>query len=386
MDEVVKLLRELVAIPSVNPCGKDVSGPLYLETQVGNYVEEFLRKIGVDVERQEVHPGRDNLLGRVRGKSKEKHFLLEAHTDTMPGDNMEFDPFQPFIKERRLYGRGSCDTKGSLAAMMTALKRIVETGVPEHSITLLASVDEEYQFTGVSHFIAREPLGNPGDLTAAIVGEPTARQIVIAHKGCVRWVLRTHGIAAHSSNPTNGVNALYRMAKVLNALERFNLVELPDRYTAHPLLGGATLSVGTIQGGQVVNVVPDLCEIQIDRRLLPGEEIEHALTEIEAYLKQQPEIDFEVEMVPPYLRDEAMGTAPEEEVVKRFEAACSSVYGFAEVRGVPFGTDASKISRKGIPSVVFGPGDIKLAHTSHEYVPLDELHEAVEVLVKVVEN
>lgn len=383
MDEVTQLLCDLVAIPSVNPCGRDITGPIYLEREVGQYVEDFLRKIGVEVERQQVLPDRDNVIGRIEGKDRSRHFLLEAHMDTMPGDNMDFDPFTPFVRDACLYGRGSCDTKGSLVAMMTAVKRVTSKGKPPHSITLLAAVDEEYQFRGIAHFMAHEPLGSTGNITDAIVGEPTTREIIIAHKGCVRWVLRTRGVAAHSSNPANGVSAVYRMAKALTALERFNQEELP-RCKPHQLLGGPTLSVGTIQGGQTVNIVPDLCEIQIDRRLLPGEEPAQAMLEVESYLKNQSEIDFEFEMLPAFLWDHGMETSPKADIVRRFEKSCKSVYGFAKVDGVPFGTDASKIARKGIPSVVFGPGDIKLAHTTGEYVPLAEVREAVDVLVGVL--
>ncbi|NCO36020.1 MAG: M20 family metallopeptidase [Armatimonadetes bacterium] len=384
MDEVTRLLADLVSIPSVNPCGREVSGDEYLETRVADYVEGYLREIGVDVERQQVHPGRDNVVGRVVGRDPSRHVLLEAHMDTMPGDNMEFDAFSPFVKDGRLYGRGSCDTKGSLAAMLCAVKQVTEGGNPLCSITVLAAVDEEYQFTGVMHFVRNEDLTRPGGITEAVVGEPTAREIIIAHKGCVRWILRTQGTAAHSSNPSNGVNAIYRMSRVVQALDQFNREELPVRYAPHSLLGGATLSVGTIAGGQVVNVVPDHCEIQVDRRLLPGEDPEAAMEEVAHYLLCRPEIEFDLEHVTPFVRDVAMETSPCSAIVRRFERACEKVYGEATVNGVPFGTDASKIAAKGIPAVVFGPGDIRLAHTSHEYVPLDEVRAAVEILVRAI--
>jgi acetylornithine deacetylase len=368
----------------VNPCGKDLTGPIYFETEIGQYVEDFLRRAGVDVERQQVFPGRDNIVGRVEGRDRWRHFLLESHMDTMPGDNMDFDAFSPFVRDDRLHGRGACDTKGSLAAMLTAVKRVVAAERPPISITLLASVDEEYRFRGMAHFVANEPLGSPGNITEAIVGEPTGCQVVIAHKGCVRWVLRARGVAAHSANPGNGISAVYRMAKILNALERFNADELPSRHEAHPLLGRATLSVGTITGGQAVNIVPDTCDTQIDRRLLPGEEPARAMLEVETYLKDQPDLDFDFEMLPAFLWDRGMETPRDADIVHRFEKSCEAAMGHATVTGVPFGTNASKIACKGIPAVVFGPGDIKLAHTSREYVPLSEVRQAVEVLVGVL--
>jgi len=383
MDEVARLLADMVSIPSVNPCGADVQGDIYFETRMADYVEDYLRRIGVDVERQTVHPGRDNVIGRVVGRDRSRHILLEAHTDTVPGEGMEFDPFRPFIKDGRLYGRGSCDTKGSLTAMLIALRRVVEQGAPPCSITMLAAVDEEHRFTGVLHFVEHEDFSSAGAITEAVVGEPTAREIVIAHKGCVRWRLRTRGKAAHSSQPENGINAIYRMARVVQALEQFNTEQLRQR-SYHPLLGYPTLSVGTITGGQAANVVPDECVVQIDRRLLPGEDPETAVREVEDFLKDRENIDFEFESEEPFLKDMAMETSPEAMIVQRFRRACAAVYGMAKVSGVPFGTDASKITPKGIPAVVFGPGDIRLAHTAGEFVPLDEVHQVVEILVSVL--
>lgn len=377
MDEVVRVLSDLVAIPSMNPMDREMPGPEYTEEGMADYVEAYLRKLGVDCERQEVLPHRPNVVGFAEGRNRSETILLEAHMDTVPAEHMEIEPFTPTVKDGRLYGRGSCDTKAALAAMLVALRRRIDAGGPEVSVVLAGAVDEEFKFRGVRHLVESGITA-----TGGMVGEPTGLDIVVAHKGVVRWKVRTRGRSTHSSQPEEGVNAIYRMAPVLSALERYATEEL--RGAPHPLLGGPTLSVGLIDGGQTVNTVPDFCEIQIDRRTLPGEDAEEVMADVQAYLEVAEEIAFDFEMTPPFLVDLAMELDEGAHIVRRVREACERTLGAARIRGVPYGTDASKLTPVGIPSLVFGPGHIVRAHSAVEYVEIEELCRAVAVYEMVL--
>ena len=197
-NELQSLLADLVAIPSMNPMGLHGLGEGFGEGDMADYVEAFLRKHHIPCERQTVLPGRDNVVARLDGANKNA-IVLEAHMDTVLGENMSIEPFAPTIKDGCLYGRGSCDTKASLAAMLMAVKAAAERGSLSRSVCLAATVDEEFQFTGVKKFIE---LGARAEM--AVVGEPTQLDVVVAHKGVLRWEIETTGRSAHSSTPELG--------------------------------------------------------------------------------------------------------------------------------------------------------------------------------------
>ena len=310
---VIRLLSDMVAIPSMNPMGRGLSGEMYGERAMADYVEEFFHRISVDCLRQEVLPGRENVIAIVEGEDKEGAIILEAHTATVLGGGMGIEPFDPVVKEGRLYGRGSCDTKGSLAAMMTAISRAIKSGKPPQTIILGATADEEYQFSGVRGMIDFVKTNLPNLRATGIVGEPTTLDLGIAPKGCYRWRLRTLGRAGHSSKPDEGVNAIYSMAKVITVLEEY-AKEIAAR-RAHPLVGPPTLSVGTIKGGQTVNTIPDLCEIEIDRRTLPGEGSKEVAEDLNGFLRRHlgPGLEYEIA---PVLEDLAMHLKEDDPIVQ----------------------------------------------------------------------
>ena len=279
MLDVVATLRQLVAIPSANSMGRPGAGTPTCEAGVTDFLEQTFRALGLPCERQLVEPNRANILARFDGETGSKAggetILWEVHQDTVPVDGMTIPPWTPTITGNRLYGRGACDVKGGMAAMLHALSRLVEerpSGRP--SIVMAATVNEEYGFSGakalVRHWQGASRL-LPHAPDAVIVAEPTELSVVVAHKGAVRWRLHTRGRAAHSSRPQQGDNAIFRMARVLASLEHFQR-EVAPRLGSHPRCGQPTLSVGTIQGGISVNTVPDECVIEIDRRLIPGED------------------------------------------------------------------------------------------------------------------
>ncbi len=376
MTEATRLLRELVALPSVNPMGRDLPADLIYEHRVTAYLENYFRGLGVPYERQTIAPGRDNIVARCELPGARKTLLLEAHQDTVPVDGMTIDPFAARIEGNRLYGRGACDIKGGMASMLATFARIVKEKPPGAvNLIMACTVDEEHTFLGVQELVKR---GVKAD--GAVVAEPTQLNIVHAHKGVARWKLRTAGRSCHSSAPEQGINAIYRMGKVLTVIERF-AEELRASRT-DPLLGPPTISVGRIEGGSSVNTVPDKCQIEIDRRIIPGEKPEEAPRQLAQFLESAG-FDLPLEMTPLYINAPALGPKGSEDLVKRLGAAIDAVRGKHSVHPVPYGTDASTIADSGIPAVVFGPGNIAQAHTCDEWAPLDELEQASEILYKL---
>jgi len=377
------LLQELVAIPSVNPMGRDVSGPEYFEARLTEYLAGFFEKLGVRYEKVEVLPDRHNIIARFDRPGATSTILLDAHQDTVPVEGMTIPPFQPEIRDGRLYGRGASDVKGGMAAMLAAFARLVKEP-PSHAANVImsCSCDEESTATGATA-LARmwtDDAANgsfiPTPPSLAIVAEPTDLDIVVAHRGAVRWKIRTTGRACHSSRPQDGVNAIYKMSYVLQALERF-AEEVPRMFPEHPLCGPATLSVGRIEGGISVNTVPDECLIEIDRRCIPGEDCSQIVPQVTAFLRER--LDIEFEMLPPWLVGATLSDHNNGAWADRLLAHVTDVVGPRKKVGVPYGTNASRIAVTGIPAVVFGPGSIAQAHTKDEWISIDELRHGAEI-------
>lgn len=366
MATVIDTLADMVRINSVNPAYGDGG----TEENLAPLVRQFFASRGIETFDQEVFPGRFNVVARLPGKTSRK-LVLEAHMDTVSIKGMSIPPFDPTIRDGRMYGRGAVDDKAGLAAMMHAVASLKEDGIiPECEVWLAAVVDEEYSFRGVVKLC--EGL----KAEAAIVAEPTDLRAVIASKGVLRWRIITRGKAAHSSKPHLGNNAISHMSRLVLALEQEN-----ERLAAtrHPLLGPATISVGVIRGGVQVNFVPDQCSIEIDRRLLPGESagsvLQHYQQLIDTLRAQHPGFDAFMED-PPLLVDEALDTPADAGVVQIAQQVLAASGLNADVLGVPFGSDASKLSRIGIPTIVFGPGSIDQAHAADEYVELEPVKAA----------
>ncbi len=382
MNETTRLLRDLVALPSVNPMGRDLTGPDFLEARVTAYLEDFFRGLGVRWARQPVAPKRDNILAWFEPPGGRRTLILEVHQDTVPTDGMTIDPFGARIEDGRLYGRGACDVKGGMAAMLTAFARVVhERPAGAARVVMACTVDEEFTFLGVQKLAKTDLSGDGKGPVEAVVAEPTGLDVVNAHKGAVRWDLLTTGRSCHSSRPELGVNAIYHMAALLPHVEHF--AEELRTSRADPLLGPATLSVGRIEGGVSVNTVPDRCRIEIDRRLLPGEDGDAAAGDLLTYLRKHIEDRIAFSFGDPWLSAPALDPTGSEELVARLLRAANPVAGPRRVMAVPYGTDAGPLSLTGVPCVVFGPGDIARAHTCDEWVPLDEVAAAAEILYQL---
>ena len=371
----LQLLRDLVALPSVNPMGRAVAiGPPYFEGRVSDYLEAFFRGIGASFERRAIAPGRDNVIARYEPPGARRTLLWDAHQDTVPAEGMTIEPFRPVVEGGRVYGRGSCDVKGGLAAMLAAFARLVRDR-PRGSarVVMACTVDEEFTHTGSS---ALAEMGLEADL--AIVAEPTMLEIVAAHKGAVRWKVITRGVACHSSRPRDGVNAIYRMGRVLRAIE-----EYADRLgdaEADPVLGPPSLSIGRIEGGQSVNVVPDHCAIEVDRRIIPSEDPDGVRRGLAGALSDRLGDEVPFEFTEPWVRMPSLSPDGSRRWLGPIRDAMAPVLGGPpNVGSVPYGTDAGPLAASGLPAVVIGPGDIAQAHTKDEWIAVDQLERAVEV-------
>ncbi|MHC4398090.1 MAG: M20 family metallopeptidase [Planctomycetota bacterium] len=385
--DLVETLGHLVAIPSVNPMGSGASGKEYGEARLTDYLESFFDRLGMPHQRQPVHPGRANLTGRMDGEIPlergGKLILFGAHQDTVPVGGMTIEPWKPEVRDGRLYGRGACDVKGGMAAMLTAIARLAHQrppGMP--TILMVCTVNEEYGFSGAA---ALAESFNTGDLDiiprkpdAAVIAEPTDLDVVVAHKGVIRWRCHTRGRAGHSARPNADDNAIYRMGRLLVQLEQYQRGGV-GRLCSHSLCGPATMSVGTVRGGVSVNTVPSRCTIEIDRRTPPGEDLESARRHLVEHLATNAPADTSAEHDPPFMQGPALSDESNGPLADQLARIARDVAGDCRKTGVPYATDAAFLAAAGIPTVVFGPGSIEQAHTDDEWISLDQLEQATEV-------
>jgi acetylornithine deacetylase/succinyl-diaminopimelate desuccinylase-like protein len=373
MTKTEKLLRELTALPSVNPAFLPARDPHAGEQRMAEFLAATAAREGLDVELQAVAPGRSNVLARLpaRGRARQR-VLLAPHLDTVIASE---DQFVPVRRNGRLFGRGACDTKGSVAAMLVALGELAQSPrrPGETEFVFAGLIDEEHAQAGSRALVAS---GLRADL--AIVGEPTRSQVVTAHKGVLWMKLETRGRSAHGSSPELGRNAVHAMARVVDLLETAYAAQLRRR--RHRLLGCATASVGAICGGTQANVVPDQCSILLDRRTLPGETEAGVRREINALLRRKRlTVAYVHDKLPPCL---PLETNPRLPLVARF---LHSV-GQRRLLGVRYFCDASVLAHGGIPSVVFGPGDIAQAHTADEWISLEALERGKVRLLRFLQS
>ena len=380
---VVEILSELVSLPSVNPMGGPVDQAICFEGRVSDWLVDFFHSIGAAYERIEVSPGRDNVIARYNSPGANFTILLDAHQDTVPVAGMTIEPFTPKIDNGRLWGRGACDVKGGMAAMLFAFRRLIqEKPAGASNVVLSCTCDEEATIIGISDLVTywttakgkSKLLESPPDV--AIIAEPTGLDVVVAHRGVTRFKIRTKGRACHSSDPTQGVNAIYRMAKLVSALQEY-ADSLAVTVKAHPLCGSASLSVGKISGGTSVNIVPDECVIEVDRRITPGEDAAGIVVGIREFLAARLDFDFEFDA--PWIECPALTDANNTDLANTVLKHVAAIDGPHVAVGVPYGTHASPTCAAGVPSIVFGPGSIQQAHTKDEYIDIAQLEKAAEV-------
>ena len=357
MSGVAELAAALVRIDSVNPAL--IAGAAG-EAEIARFVAEWLERAGLEVEVVEPVPGRPSVIGVARGTGGGRALLLNAHLDTVGTQAME-TPFEARVEDGRLYGRGSYDMKGALAAAMLAVADAAARRLAG-DVILMAVADEEVASLGTEAVLGRVVAD------AAIVCEPTELQVAIAHRGFAGFEIETHGVAAHGSRPDLGVDAIAKMGHVLVALE-----ELDQRLQAgrrHPLVGTGSLHASLIEGGQEFSSYPARCLLTGERRTLPGE----TASDIEADLRAAAS-DAEVRML--FSREPFEVDEGHELVQTAITAARAS-----GIVGVPFWTDAALVAAAGIPSVLFGPAG-EGAHAAVEWVDVSSLERCREVYAAV---
>ena len=369
MNELARLTAELVAIDSVNP-SLVVGGAG--ETEIAGFVASWLEQAGLEVETLEPVPGRPSIVGVVRGSGGGRSLMLNAHLDTVGVAGMEA-PFSGRVEGGRLYGRGSLDMKGSLAAIMLAGREAVQREL-RGDVVVAAVADEEAGSVGTEAVLERYRTD------AAIVAEPTWLELAIGHRGFVGLEVEVSGRAAHGSRPERGIDAIVRMGRVLVGLEQLDRrLQAAER---HPLLGTGSAHASVIEGGQELSSYPERCLLLAERRTLPGETAAHVERELEAILAEagRDDPDFRAEVRVPFARDsyEIAPDDPFAELVGRHA-------GNPEIGGMPFWADSGLIAAAGIPTVLFGPGGEGL-HETEEWVELADLRRCLEVYLAVADE
>jgi len=368
-----RLLGDLVAIPSVNPMGVDHQGEEYSEAQIVDYLASRLKKNGLDVE--VVSPGlHPCIVAKYDGGHKET-VVLDAHLDTVSHLEMSIKPFDPIIRDGLMYGRGSCDTKASMACWVDALEASLAQGKTlTKNVILVGCSDEEYSFGGIQ--LLREL-----DLKAdyAIVGEPTELKALITHKGVYRCYFRAKGISCHSSFPDQGSNAIYAIAEVVRRLERYHR---KLQSIVHPVMGSPSLSVGMIGGGTTVNTVPSSAWTEIDRRLIPGEDPEVVRAELLDLVKDMDAIEVSA----PYVCSRGFEEPANSPLLAKLSKCCALHQQPLMKTIAPYGTHAPFYRDLNIPTLVFGPGSIERAHTHCEYVELDQVDKVSRIIMSFLSS
>lgn len=367
-DEAVEICRDLVRAPSPNPPGD--------EREVADAAAGWLDRLGLPCERVEPEPGRVSLVS-TWGRGTGKTLLFNGHYDVVPvndPDEWPHPPFEGVVHDGHLYGRGSVDMKAGIASCLAAVSALARAGVEPNGRLLLQLVADE-EALGALGTKALLDAGHCEGVDEAVVGEPTDMHLVTAERGAAWFKIVTEGVSAHGSTPQLGVNAIEHMARVVPAVASMRFRKL------HELLGAPTVNVGVVRGGSKVNMVPDHCEIEIDRRTIPGETRDEVIGEFEAVLdelrSEHPDLQAKIADVSWAEPCES----PEGTTMRDLLAESREAF---EVEGSEIGymgaTDARfLIAEAGIPTVIFGPGDVRQAHTTGEHVAVGQLVDAARI-------
>lgn len=366
-DELVTLTKDLIQFESV-------SGD---EDEISIYIQDFFKDIDFYVRSID-----KNVLASEKKDGKDARLILNGHMDVVPAEkySWKYPPFEPQVIDGKIYGRGSCDMKGGLASMMFAIKVIHDLGIDlGNDILFTATVEEE---TGGLNGTGKIVDCLKGDM--CVIAEPTDLGICIGHKGSNLYEITVKGKSAHGSMPQLGINAIYYASRMVIALEEFKF-DIED-----DLLGKPTMNVGKISGGTRVNVVPDRCVFELDRRTIPGETSKSVLDELNRIITNEiaDEVDAEIkniiEMLP-------VKVSEDEEIVRLLKKSTKDVFGYErDITTMDGCTDARFFIDKDIPTVIFGPGKKDCAHVSNEFIEINDLVYAsssfASLITEVVKN
>ena len=374
MDESTELLQRLVAIDSINP---DLVPGGAGEGEIARFVAAWLEQAGVEIVIDEPVAGRPSVVGIVRGSGGGKSLLLNAHMDTVGVVGMQ-RPHEPLVEGTRLYGRGAYDMKGGLAAIMIATAQAKKLGL-RGDVILTAVADEEFASIGTQSIVRQ------WHADAAIVTEPTALQVCVAHKGFMWFEIATQGIAAHGSRPDLGRDAIVKMGHILVGLEQLN--QTLQTRPAHRLLGHGSLHASLIQGGQELSSYPEQCTLQVERRTIPGETPELVEAEFRDLLEQLHRADATFEAsLKTTLGRVPFEVAEDAAIVKLVQQQASELLGRTpEIVSNAAWMDSALLSAAGITTVVFGPGGAG-AHAVVEWSDLEQVKQCSDVLINTIRN
>jgi acetylornithine deacetylase/succinyl-diaminopimelate desuccinylase family protein len=356
------LIKRLIRINSENPPGN--------EKAIALWVGGYLKRLGLKVKCVEFAKGRPNVIAVLKGKDSKKSILLSPHLDTVPaGKGWGFDPFGGVVRNGRIYGRGATDCKGNLAAAIEAMNSLSEDGVtPDIDVVLAATADEECgSELGIIPLIKRRIL-NPSE---ALILDADKFDIIVAQKGLIHFKVRLFGKKAHGAYPDRGVNAIEKAASVIQGLKKMKF-----RFKTHPLLKGPTVNIGTIKGGDKVNIVADYCEFEVDLRFLPGMDAGYVMSRIKDMIRKKAKA-FKIEMgnvQEPYEMEETC------HLVSGLKEAASRCGIRPEIKGNEGATVLTFFKKRKIPAVAFGFGSRAQAHATDEYARIDDLYNGARVL------
>ncbi|MBT4038650.1 MAG: M20 family metallopeptidase [Rhodospirillales bacterium] len=367
--DVIELTRHLVAMDTINPPGN--------EHQCCEYLAGLLDASGFVVQLLEFSTGRSNLVARLGGQDEDLPICLTGHVDTVPlgAEAWSCDPFGGEINENKIYGRGTTDMKGGVAAMVVAAIRLAQELPDTPGVVLVLTGGEETGCDGAKALCETpEILGRAG---AVVVGEPTSNEALIGHKGALWLNAVSQGITAHGSTPELGVNAVYEACRAVAKIEDFGFNTPP-----HEIIGAPSINVGRIQGGINVNSVPDHAEFDIDIRTIPSQDHHEIRTHLEAYLGDKVTLAASVDV------NGVISDASDPWIGEVFDVVEPILGSRPEISTAKYFTDASVLSPQygNPPTIILGPGDASMAHKIDEYCEIDKLHQAVDIYEAIIKR
>jgi succinyl-diaminopimelate desuccinylase len=363
----VSLTKSLLRFDTINPPGQ--------ERECAQYAGRLLEEWGYKVDYHEYEDKRTSVVARAGGSDRKAPLCFTGHLDIVPLGTRAWtrDPFAGDTDGDRLYGRGSSDMKAGIATMLLAARAFQGKLNNTPGIVLVLTAAEEGGCIGSQHLAQTALLGRAG---AMIVGEPTSNYPLVGHKGSLKFYAKFKGVSAHGSMPHLGVNAVYKAARAVLGLEAFDF-----KAKAHPVMGGPTMNVGTFEGGQGVNLVPDEATIGVDIRTVAGMDHAALLKKITSLL-EGAEIEVFSDMP-------AVWTEPQQEWVQRVFGVCAKHLGAApEARTATYNTDAGNLllAYKGAPTVVLGPGEAQMAHQTDEYCSQERIRQSVAIYEELIRD
>jgi succinyl-diaminopimelate desuccinylase len=376
LKEGVEILQKFVSFKTVNEPGD--------EKPLAEYIKVLLDDIGLETVLDDLGNNRANVIGRLKGTGERETLLFNGHLDTVPSGDIEWkhEPYIGHIEDGKIYGRGTADMKGGLAAMLVAVKAIKESGAElKGDFLYTATAGEETDSIGAVKFVNDGGLDEVG---AIIIGEPSSGKINIAEKGAFWVEITTYGKTAHGAFPNEGINAVVHMNAFISEILSYRF-----KYEENPVVGHPTMNISTIKGGVKTNVVPDRCSITIDMRTVPGMNHNEIIKDFERLiLKLSEEIEGFKADIRILNNRAAVETKRTHPFIKLAQGTFKEVFGVdTEPQGVNFYTDASIfLPAKSVPCIFFGPGESSMAHQPNEYITVESFRQTVQYYIKLIEN